>query len=199
MSEAHVPMHVEHTHDPLTLRWIVRGGRVTGAARLTPDSSSLAGLPERWIEGLTSKELTAVVVGDGSISATVDQESAWSQIAPELNDSLTEFLEDGASIAITLDEIDDEALARAVEVLLVGPLSEYIAGHGGKIELDSVSDGIVTVRLIGACDGCPSSGTTLKAGIEEQIREQFPQIVAVHSIDGPATGGRRLLPIVGTS
>lgn len=41
---------------------------------------------------------------------------------------------------------------------------------GGGIEFLGIKNGVVYVRLIGACHGCPSSGQTLKYGIERQLR-----------------------------
>ena len=54
---------------------------------------------------------------------------------------------------------------------------------GGDIQLVDVTDGIVKVRLVGACVGCPSSMMTLKMGIERAIRAQVPEIVSVESVE----------------
>ncbi len=53
---------------------------------------------------------------------------------------------------------------------------------GGDIELVSVEDGLVKLRLVGSCAGCPSSMMTLKAGIERAIRAEVPEITGVESI-----------------
>ena len=50
------------------------------------------------------------------------------------------------------------------------------------IEVD-VANGIVKVRLVGSCHGCPSSMMTLKAGIERAIRAEVPEIVSVEAVD----------------
>jgi Fe-S cluster biogenesis protein NfuA len=47
---------------------------------------------------------------------------------------------------------------------------------GGNIELLDVVDGVVTVRLMGACHGCPSASMTLQYGIEQALREHVPEI-----------------------
>jgi Fe-S cluster biogenesis protein NfuA len=52
---------------------------------------------------------------------------------------------------------------------------------GGDVELVDVSDGIVTVRLKGACAGCPMSQMTLKNGIEKYLKKEIPEIVAVQA------------------
>ena len=53
---------------------------------------------------------------------------------------------------------------------------------GGDIELVSVADGIVKVRLTGACSGCPMSMMTLQMGVERAIRREIPDIVKVESV-----------------
>ena len=53
---------------------------------------------------------------------------------------------------------------------------------GGDIELLDVVDGIVKLRLVGACSGCPSSMMTLKMGIERAIRAEVPEITGVDAV-----------------
>lgn len=50
---------------------------------------------------------------------------------------------------------------------------------GGDIELVKFEDGIVYVRLLGACIGCPASMYTLKLGVEERIREEISEVSEV--------------------
>jgi Fe-S cluster biogenesis protein NfuA len=50
---------------------------------------------------------------------------------------------------------------------------------GGDVELVDVQDGIVFVRLRGACAGCPMSQMTLKNGIEKFLKREIPEIIAV--------------------
>jgi Fe-S cluster biogenesis protein NfuA len=54
---------------------------------------------------------------------------------------------------------------------------------GGDIELVDVANGIVKLRLVGACHGCPSSMMTLKAGIERAIQSEVPEITSVEAVD----------------
>lgn len=58
----------------------------------------------------------------------------------------------------------------------------YLQADGGDVELVEVNDGIVKVRLTGACGGCPMSTMTLKAGIERVVRQEVPGIKAVEAI-----------------
>ena len=54
---------------------------------------------------------------------------------------------------------------------------------GGDIELVDVTDGIVKLRLVGSCHGCPSSMMTLKAGIERAIQAEVPEVKGVEAVD----------------
>jgi Fe-S cluster biogenesis protein NfuA len=52
---------------------------------------------------------------------------------------------------------------------------------GGDVELVDVQDGIVTVRLRGACAGCPMSQMTLKNGIEKFLKQEVPEVISVQT------------------
>jgi len=57
-----------------------------------------------------------------------------------------------------------------------------LQADGGDVELVDVVDGIVKVKLTGACMGCPMSSMTLKMGIEKQLKKQVPEIKGVESV-----------------
>lgn len=57
----------------------------------------------------------------------------------------------------------------------------YLQSHGGNVELIEISGDIVRLRLIGSCNGCPSSSLTLKAAIETSIKELAPEITLIKS------------------
>jgi Fe-S cluster biogenesis protein NfuA len=56
-------------------------------------------------------------------------------------------------------------------------LRPYLEADGGDISLEEVTDDLVVkVKLHGACDGCPFSYQTLKAGVEQALRKEIPEI-----------------------
>ena len=57
-----------------------------------------------------------------------------------------------------------------------------LQADGGDVELVDVENGIVKVRLTGACGGCPMSQMTLKQGIERRIKEAIPEISSVEAV-----------------
>lgn len=59
-----------------------------------------------------------------------------------------------------------------------------VQSDGGDVEMVDVSDqGVVTIRLHGACVGCPSSQMTLKVGIEKNLKDYIPEVTQVVAID----------------
>lgn len=67
---------------------------------------------------------------------------------------------------------------RVEEVLEL--LRPSLQSDGGDVELiDVTDDGIVKVRLTGACGGCPFATLTLKEGIERALKEEIPEVKEV--------------------
>ena len=65
-------------------------------------------------------------------------------------------------------------------VSVIETLRPMAQGDGGDIELVDVDEeGIVTVRLHGACVGCPSAAMTLKMGIERNLKDQIAEVTRV--------------------
>ena len=60
----------------------------------------------------------------------------------------------------------------------------YLKADGGDVELIDITDDLVVkVRLTGACDGCPFSMMTLRAGIEQAIRRNVPEIKELQAVE----------------
>jgi len=63
-------------------------------------------------------------------------------------------------------------------------LRPFLAADGGDISLDEITmDGLVRVRLHGACTNCSMSAMTMKAGVEEAIKRVAPEITAVEAVN----------------
>jgi Fe-S cluster biogenesis protein NfuA len=71
-----------------------------------------------------------------------------------------------------------DAVAEALE-----EIRPYVESHGGTISVDSILDGVVKVRMLGSCDGCPSSAATLTVGVEQALREHWPNFRRLEVID----------------
>ncbi|MDQ6776903.1 MAG: NifU family protein [Actinomycetota bacterium] len=65
----------------------------------------------------------------------------------------------------------------------------YIESHGGELELLDVEDGVVHVRMSGACHGCAGSAMTLRRGIEEKLRERYENFREIVAHEPEASAG----------
>jgi len=72
-------------------------------------------------------------------------------------------------------------LKKAVELAL-GKIRPLLQRDGGDIELVEVIDGVVKVRLTGACKGCPMSQMTLKQGVEKLLLKEVPGLKEVQAV-----------------
>jgi Fe-S cluster biogenesis protein NfuA len=107
----------------------------------------------------------------------------------------------GEGLERLLAALDDEARARLAADELVGslllihdlhpvPVEErvrgaleqvrpYMESHGGDVELLGVEDGVARLRLVGSCDGCAASSSTLELAVERAIRETAPDVLGM--------------------
>ena len=61
-------------------------------------------------------------------------------------------------------------------------LRPFLLRDGGDVELVDIEEGIVKLRLMGACGSCPSSTITLKVGIERALLEEVPGVIEVEQV-----------------
>lgn len=71
----------------------------------------------------------------------------------------------------------------AVEKVIREKVRPGLMSHGGDIELIDVRDNNIHVRLTGACGCCPHAQMTLKMGVEEILKESFPDLDEVVAVE----------------
>ncbi len=191
-----VPIHPEACPDPQVVRWrtppgaLPRVGRVTAAPEPVQrlfDDGTVASVhvgPDHLDVALADGRAWATDGGRvrTALLAGLDQPDGWSTVAAEPPGEQHRDEHD--------DDRRDDRLRAAAEVALAGEVGELARSHGGAIELDSVADGVVTVRMRGACHGCPAAEVTLHARLERALREACPDLREVRSLE-QGTGLRR--------
>ena len=65
---------------------------------------------------------------------------------------------------------------------VIEKIRPMLQADGGDVEFVDYEEGVVKVRLQGACAGCPMSQMTLKNGIEQMLKEEIPEIQYVESV-----------------
>ncbi len=82
------------------------------------------------------------------------------------------------------DQSSSETVSQKVADV-IGQIRPMLQAHGGEIELVGTDEdsGVVTVRLQGACKGCPGAAMTLKMGIERHLKEKVPEVTEVLAVE----------------
>jgi NFU1 iron-sulfur cluster scaffold homolog, mitochondrial len=92
------------------------------------------------------------------------------------------LMRDGAGAAAETGE-DSEVVAE-IKALLDSRVRPAVAQDGGDILFDGFDEGsgVLTLRMRGACAGCPSSAMTLKAGVEQMMKHYIPEVTSVEQV-----------------
>ncbi|GAC1603516.1 MAG: NifU family protein [Pseudarthrobacter sp.] len=102
-------------------------------------------------------------------------------------------LDHGTLAALASDELVSGLLIihglhpESMETRVTGALDSvrpYLGSHGGDVELLDISpEGVVRLKLLGTCQGCPSSSVTLKFAVEEAIETAAPEVTAIEVVE----------------
>lgn len=195
-------IYAESTPNPATMkfvsnRYLVVDGQVYeyGLEDDTENSPLAAKL-------LNFPFISKVFIASNFVAVTKTDIIEWEDVIHQLRDFLGEFLNnEGVVVKVSAIEMENaeskqETVAtpkrddlEGIDAKIADILDEYIRpaveSDGGAIDFHSFENGKVNVVLRGACSGCPSSTMTLKAGIENMLKEMLPnQIEEVVAING---------------
>lgn len=76
---------------------------------------------------------------------------------------------------------DNKEIERDI-IKTLNKIRPYIQGDGGDIQFISYDEGVVNIRLLGACVGCGSLDYTIKDGIEALLVEIVPEVIEVQNV-----------------
>jgi len=83
---------------------------------------------------------------------------------------------------LKLWEWKKEVFVREKVEKAIDEIRPFLQADGGNIELIDVQEGIVKVKLVGACGSCPMSQMTLKRGVEARLKAQIPEVKEVIAV-----------------
>ncbi len=175
----------EETPNPNTLKFLPGREVLKRGTRefRTPDAAKDAPLAQRLfdIEGVE-----AVFFATDFVSVSRTEDTDWDDLKPVILTALMEHFTSGAPVVEESDTAESGGEAGEIEQqimeLLETRIKPAVAQDGGNIEFVEFSDGIVYLRLEGACAGCPSSTMTLKHGIESMLKHFIPEVQSVEPI-----------------
>jgi Fe-S cluster biogenesis protein NfuA len=186
-------IETETTPNPATLKFLAHRPVMTGGTRdfATPEEAEASPLADALF-GLGDVE--GVFFGSDFVSVTAAPGADWRDLKPNvLSVLLDHFSGDmplfrpGSAAGIA---IDDEVQDRPEDADIVSQIKELIdtrvrpavANDGGDIVYRGYQEGVVYLKMQGACSGCPSSTATLKQGIEQLLKYYVPEVTDVQAV-----------------
>jgi Fe-S cluster biogenesis protein NfuA len=143
------------------------------------------------LEGVES-----VYFADEYITVTKDNNTPWEMLKPMVGEAIIAFassdkniLSDEGEAAVRVGNEDtepqpgDTEVVLAIKELLASRIRPMLVADGGNLRFVAFDDGLVYVVLEGACKTCPSSGATLKHGIERMLMHWIPEVEEVVEVD----------------
>jgi Fe-S cluster biogenesis protein NfuA len=181
-------IQTQDTPNPATLKFIPGVPVMDSGTADYPAADSAANSPLArrlfQIDGIRG-----VFLGGDFVAVTKEDSLDWFALKPSILAGIMEHYASGMTVvemadtaAEAADEVEDEIVTQ-IKQLLDTRVRPAVAMDGGDIVFQGFDDGIVTLQMRGACQGCPSSTATLKMGIENMLRHYIPDVREVRAAD----------------
>lgn len=174
----------EHTPNPDCVKLLV-GDLGLPATGDFPDAESAAAGSELAACLFELTGIQRVFLGADFVAVTKRPEVAWQPLAGRVVERVREYLESGRPLlapgyrpALEADAPDLERVRRIVEE----EIRPLVARDGGDVVFVGYSEGVLRLRMRGACAGCPSAERTLRDGIALRMRRELPDFVDVVAV-----------------
>lgn len=172
-------IYTENTPNPDSLKFIVdrdltNGGTVE--ARSIEDAQQYPLLEDL----LMISDVSSVLVGQNFVTVTRSS-GEWSTIGREVTRILSGQFYSPIDTSKPTIQSDDPVINQILD-LIEERVRPAVTRDGGDVLFRDYTDGILTLEMMGSCNGCPSSTATLKHGIEKLMRHFIPEIKEVRSI-----------------
>ena len=191
-------IETETTPNPATLKFLPDEPVMVGGGTrefTSPEEASASPLAEALFD---LGDVTGVFFGRDFVSVTAAPGVEWSALKPQVATILLDHFVTGAPLfggsdaggivvpgedtdpAVEDDPADADIVAQIRE-LIETRVRPAVANDGGDIIYRGFRDGVVFLKMQGACSGCPSSAATLKQGIEGLLKHYVPEVHEVRA------------------
>lgn len=135
-------------------------------------------------------DVAGVFFGADFVSVTAAPGVEWRDLKPQVLGVIVDHFASAAPLLNTTvaedtaveDDPEHADIVRQIEELLETRIRPAVAGDGGDIVYRGFHDGVVFLKMQGACSGCPSSTATLKNGIENLLKYYVPEVEEVRAV-----------------
>lgn len=190
-------IQTEETPNPLTLKFLPNQPVMEeGTAHFASvEDAKRSPLVERLFQ---INGVVGILLGNDFVAVTKTPEKEWYVLKPSILGTIMEHFVTKRSLfysssskevlcaSLNLEELD--AISREIKEIIEEKVRPAVALDGGDILFDRFEEGIVYLRLHGACSGCPSSTLTLKNGIENMLKHYVPEVIEVRAVMADSLG-----------
>ncbi|XP_076327735.1 NFU1 iron-sulfur cluster scaffold homolog, mitochondrial-like isoform X2 [Tachypleus tridentatus] len=182
-------IQTQDTPNPNSLKFlpgcaVLEKGTVDFPSAMTAHKSPLARQLFR-IEGVK-----AVFFGPDFITVTKEEdETEWKILKPNIFATIMDFFASGLPLLTdepppsdTEIQPEDNETVQMIKELLETRIRPVVQEDGGDIVFMGFSDGVVKLKMQGACTSCPSSVVTLKNGVENMLKFYIPEVLSIEQV-----------------
>ncbi|MFT4967764.1 MAG: Fe-S cluster biogenesis protein NfuA [Candidatus Deianiraeaceae bacterium] len=180
-------IQTEETPNPLSLKFVTNSEIISSSHNVSYQRNGNLEESPKFIQDIFSiNKVTSVMVNAEFITITIEEESKWDVIKPEIIHILLEYGQNGG---LSINEAKKDAtpakefegIEKEINDLIDERVRPAVEMDGGDIEFIKFDEesGVVYVRMKGACEGCPSSSATLKNGILRMLEYYVPEVTDV--------------------
>lgn len=118
-----------------------------------------------------------------------DEDVEWTDIKRHALEAIAKFFESGEPITIgavhheSSHSEDDDDIVSIIKELLDTRIRPTVQEDGGDVIFKGFENGVVKLKLVGSCTGCPSSTVTLKNGIQNMMQFYIPEVDKVEQVE----------------
>ncbi|KAJ9456398.1 NFU1 iron-sulfur cluster scaffold-like protein [Diplonema papillatum] len=193
-------VHVDHTPNPDCLKFspersgpgeiaLMPDGKIMELSATNVARAEQSPLVQRLfkIDGVSK-----VCVADTWLTVTKTDGLEWEELSPVVMESIRQWYASGEPVTTDdysededtdIDHDFDTEVVQAIKELVKTRIRPWVQQDGGNIKYIGFEDGVVLLLMQGACQSCPSSGATLKGGIEKMMMHWIPEVLEVRSVD----------------
>ena len=184
-------IQTELTPNPLTIKFLPGRVVMEKGTIFYEDNKDIKSSPlAKRLFGLEGVE--SVFLGNDFISVTKKEPIDWQVLKPIILGSITDHY--NANEKIYIPNLDDQKndseennndsdIVKQIKELIETRVRPAVAMDGGDIIYEGFKEGVVFLKMQGACSGCPSSTATLKMGIENMLKHYVPEVKEVRPVD----------------
>ncbi|RME26040.1 MAG: NifU family protein [Deltaproteobacteria bacterium] len=181
-----IPIHSVPTPNPDALMFRVEEALVPTGTFEYSDAARAADESPLAHALLSIGNIELVLIAPRFVTVRKEPRARWPDLVPRIKRTLREFIWSGEmavfDVAVDASPPDRSEVEQRIIALLDEEIRPAIAQDGGDVTYMGFVDGVVQLRMIGACGTCPSSTATLKMGIEALLCEEIPEVRGVEQV-----------------